>query len=311
MATAKTNIRDLAPSARQFWKQAVVDQLSQKVFDQNVDYHRRELPMNEVTVLSLNEIAVQHRKGFFFHLPPRPAWTTQADTDRIPPERVAKVTSADYPTIIYMPLVWSDKAVARFLADSHRGRYLRSNAFINPPASDTPLYGVQYAYQRCPVFQTSVDTQVMFATKGGYYVARTSVLVGILGIDNAGKLGSANWLWDQSSLDKGRDHEKRKSMNVAMRAFHLASLEEVYQHIVLQCSGGGLKESLMASEVGSIIPRPQPIIVSSGRALGSGLSANAPSRRGEKRKFRHRGTKRKLEGEEQAAEQDQSVEADD
>lgn len=83
-------IRATPLSKRHFWKESIGEQISQTVVDQNPDYIKRTLTENEVTVLALNEIAAEHGRGFFFHLPSRLAWTSAVDRRRLPTERIPK-----------------------------------------------------------------------------------------------------------------------------------------------------------------------------------------------------------------------------
>ena len=60
-------LRDLGPSGRHFWRDSLAEQLSQSVNDKGTDGNLRKLPGNEITVMALNEIAVQRGRGFFYH----------------------------------------------------------------------------------------------------------------------------------------------------------------------------------------------------------------------------------------------------
>jgi len=41
---------------------------------------------------------------------------------------------------------WSVKSRACFNTNSHRARYLKSDALMNPPSDPTPLYAIQVVY---------------------------------------------------------------------------------------------------------------------------------------------------------------------
>lgn len=188
-----------------------------------------------------------------------------------------------------MNFKWTARARRNFFADSQRARYLRSSILANPPPNSTPLYGIQYAVQRCPVFATSENTLVIFATKDRYYLCRTSELETILGMEGAQtrKFGSANWLWDRDSLEKGKD--RRKEKDAAMSAHSMLSLEDVFHSIIAQIRTSELPESYTVAGLKHVIPRPTPESAASiGTPLGSGRSADPPSRRGEIRKPRSR-----------------------
>ena len=285
----RSSLRNLQPSERFFWKETLSEQLSQKVIDQNADYGKRLLPENEVTALAFNEIAAKYRQGFCFHTPSRSAWTTAADEERLPSERTPGAPGSQYPTLLYMDFNWNEHTHAKFISEPQRGRYLKCSAISNPPGDETPLYAIQYAVQRCPVFDTPQASLIIFATESGYYLLSTTAAAATLGYDkkDPSKLGSANWLWDRASLDKGRDRDQRKERDTAMSPYKLADLEEVYLAIVQQCSEvGNLDATLTPRLLRDLIPRPDPDQASrTGSALGDGLSADPSTRRGEKHRF--------------------------
>ena len=201
--------------------------------------------------------------------------------------------SPEYPTIMCMPLAWSDQTYTGFTADTHRARYLRSSALVSASALlDCPLYPIQYAIRRCPVFATSSESQVIFATPSGYYVSSTSELEEILGLEKKGsKLASANWLWDEKSLDKGRDD--RRSKFAAMGVYHVASLEAVYDELMRRCSANNPNAvALTSQELQALIPRPSSQAADVGRQLGARVFAPLRSRKGA-RPFAPRGKKRR------------------
>lgn len=214
--------------------------------------------------------------------------------------------SHDYPAIVYMPFNWNQRTYDAFIADSHRGRYLRSSIINNAPNDETPLYAIQFISQRAPIFVTTTPSLVFFATDSAYYVASTQELVSILGQDKKddSKFTPAPWLWDESSLDKGKDNRRAKAE--AMVRFYVPSLEDAYHRIISYCSAGGsLHETFTPSELRSIIPRPSASSATSvGSALGAGKSSEPPSRRGEKHKFARRKKRKLNDGANTASEED-------
>jgi len=64
-------LRNIPCSKRHFWKASSTSQLSQKVYDKDMNGHKRALPGNEVFVMALNEIATDRGQGFFLYLPNR------------------------------------------------------------------------------------------------------------------------------------------------------------------------------------------------------------------------------------------------
>ena len=298
-------LRELPKADRTFWQQEYAQQAAQAVFDQNADYIRRALPRNEIDTLSLNEVAAHDRRGFYFHLPSILSWRTPPSTRmpaaRLPrqPEWVAEWQNLDpglaltsnslnYPTMLYMAFAWSDDSVAAFSHESHRARYLRSSALCSLPPSDTPLFAIQYAVQRTPLYLTEHPSLVLLAAHDAYYLATTSELAAILGTskNEPHKLQSANWLWDRASLDKGRDN--RRAKDASMAAFRHATLDTVHSAIALY-RRNGLVETFHAGLMHSYIPRPDPNMPAIGQALGGLISSDPPSRRGE----RHRSAKRR------------------
>ena len=62
-------------SNRYFWKPTYIAQVEQLVYDKTHDStNLRKLPANEIVAMALNEIAAEHKQGFFFHLLNREGW---------------------------------------------------------------------------------------------------------------------------------------------------------------------------------------------------------------------------------------------
>lgn len=80
-------LRELGTSDRYFWRDSLAEQLSQTVGDKGSDGNIRRLPGNEVTVMTLNEIAVRRGRGFFFHLRERRGWRSHSNEELNPQSR--------------------------------------------------------------------------------------------------------------------------------------------------------------------------------------------------------------------------------
>lgn len=190
-----------------------------------------------------------------------------------------------------MDYEWSESSRAAFYGESHRARYLRSSALCSLPPPDTPLYAVQYVIQRTPVYLTTLPSLVLFAAENHYYLATTTELGEILGLDRKEprKLNSANWLWDRSSLDKGKDKDKdnRKHKDARMSAFKHDSLELAHVAIT-QYRRSGLSETFTAGDLYLRIPRPGSNAAAVGRGLGTLVSSDPPTRSGERHRFKKR-----------------------
>jgi hypothetical protein len=106
--------------------------------------------------------------------------------------------SALYPAIIYMPLVWDEDMRHGFAQESHRGRYLKCSAAINPPAADTPLYGIQHiSHLRAMIFDTPIPSLVILSAGDDLFMISTDELKGTVGV------------WDKYHKAKGPDPEQR------------------------------------------------------------------------------------------------------
>lgn len=84
-----------------------------------------------------------------------------------------------------------------FAQESHRGRYLKCSAAINPPAADTPLYGIQHvSHIRAMIFDTPVTSLVILSASDLFLIS-TEELKGIVGS------------WDKYNKAKGPDPKHR------------------------------------------------------------------------------------------------------
>jgi len=66
------SLSNLSTSPRFFSKDRHEEFVSLSVYENSFDStNHRTLPINELDVLALNEIAASHKNGYFFHLPNR------------------------------------------------------------------------------------------------------------------------------------------------------------------------------------------------------------------------------------------------
>ncbi|KAK1814605.1 hypothetical protein LTR12_010991 [Friedmanniomyces endolithicus] len=295
-------LRSIPPAAQYFWRASIQEQLSLVVEDVDPDGKARKLPKNELLCMALNEVAARHRCGFFLYLPSRECWKTPANGNLLPESRRTPPPGARYPSLMYMELAWSEGQEKSFVAEQQRGRYLKCNALLNPPASCTPLYAIQVAdHARAITYQTPEPTLIIFQTPATLYLIDTKAATDMIGAwskawrpsgpepDN--RLNTAPFLW---SSDSAHAQQKRADMQ------HLqhSSLSSLYQEILRRCAPdapGGLLASFTAAECRlHIIPRPS----SPGRGIALGepesntpveQSADPPSRRGVPRKRQKRG----------------------
>ena len=87
---SESTLRELSLSDFHFWRDSLSEQFSLTVLDQKSDGTKRPLPKNEIAAMALNEIAVQHKRGFFLHLLSRKAWTSKPPSEAIcPPGRLS------------------------------------------------------------------------------------------------------------------------------------------------------------------------------------------------------------------------------
>lgn len=84
----RQHLRGLQQSDRYFWKTSYSTQLDQTIFDKVSDGTSRQIPPNEITVMALNEIAVQRGRGFFLHLKNRDGWKKHPSEELCPASRV-------------------------------------------------------------------------------------------------------------------------------------------------------------------------------------------------------------------------------
>lgn len=193
------------------------------------------------------------------------------------------IYSAMYASIVYSNFAWSSADARNFFADCHRARYLKSSFLANTPPHYIPLYAIQYTPQWSPVYITAPPSLAVFVTSTAYYVLDTSMLQQIVGEDKKDnhKIGSTNWLWDASSLEKGKDSSQRKEKYRAIKQNESPTLEDVYNTVVRSCTLGGLESSFTSAELQGLVPRPDPQnAAAAGTPLGTGLSGLPATRRG-------------------------------
>ncbi|KAK5703519.1 hypothetical protein LTR17_022031 [Elasticomyces elasticus] len=288
-----TKLRDIPSSARYFWQNSTLAQLKMTAFDQNTEYIKRKLPEQEVCALALNEIAVEHRSGFFFHLPSRQASTSNPGEDRLPHERrVPEPSSTDYPALIYMKYAWTDADRNRFFDDPHRSRYLKASLLMNPPPSGTPLYAIQYASARnAPVYATSLPSLVLLAGQTGYHLTTTTALEETEGRSKDHKLKKPASIWQAIRNDRVHGDmvgDTRRPRHATIGQHTAMSLEEIVLAVEQRTGIAALQPTYsVAYLLAQVVPRARSDM-SIGIPLGSGLSAEPVSRRGEKRQRQKR-----------------------
>lgn len=81
------NLRELEISDRFFWKDSLIEQLSQNIEDKGTDGNPRKLLGNEITVMAFNEIALRRGRGFLFHLKERGCWQSHSKEELYPSSR--------------------------------------------------------------------------------------------------------------------------------------------------------------------------------------------------------------------------------
>ncbi|KEQ85229.1 hypothetical protein M438DRAFT_272025 [Aureobasidium pullulans EXF-150] len=85
-------LRNLPISGRHFWKGTLAEQLSATQLDNRpTNKSKRSMPGNELTVMALNEVAISHGRGFFFHVLGRDSWTSWPTEDMHPKSRVPQL----------------------------------------------------------------------------------------------------------------------------------------------------------------------------------------------------------------------------
>jgi hypothetical protein len=187
-----------------------------------------------------------------------------------------------------MNFIWSQETTANFLAESHRGRYLKCDFMVNPPIDMTPMYAIQYvSHSNQALYKTPIDSLILAATKSNFYLSKCSTFEEVggrwpswkrspKGPDPGKRLDTAPYLWDEK-----KDPEKA----AALQTDQMTSLEDVYTKVVDQCKPTNLSSTFSAIQLRGLIPRP--VAPEIGLPLGAPdadeqfKSADPPSRRGE------------------------------
>lgn len=305
-ARIRLKLRTAQTSDRCFWAATTAEQFDQEVCDQNADYGKRVLPKNEVAVLALNEIAARHRRAFFFHLPSRQSWTSKPNDVRMPLARMplapgyellnltislslTLLRRPDYPTIVAMDFLWTQKSFSTFSQSPQRARYLNSSAMINHVPSYAPIYAIQYAsYYRCHIYLTEHESLVLVAAPVAFYLCTTLELDRILGHTQARLLHSFPNIWNPPDAETSFMHEEQME---ALANFRHATLEDVYHAVQARWYDfeNGLRSTYTGETLQTLIPRPVAASAREiGTPLGTGDSADHPSRRGVSRRSKPR-----------------------
>jgi hypothetical protein len=173
-----------------------------------------------------------------------------------------------------MDFVWSSSGRQAFFADTHRARYLKSSAIINPPHGSTPLHAIQLiASYRSLMYAT--DSLVLFDTPSGYRLTPNVQADAIAGRYNsysgrndpdvALRIDTAKFkaIWKPLGPDP---------TNGQLDQFPVIDIEGIYRAVLQQtCKSSGALSAFTASKLKSIIPRP--IAPEAGVALGTAIMA--------------------------------------
>ncbi|EME77083.1 uncharacterized protein MYCFIDRAFT_180416 [Pseudocercospora fijiensis CIRAD86] len=279
-------LRDLPISDRYFWKDDLATQLSFSVSDRGFKSDRKSVPDHEVSK------ARKYAR--------RAVRLTSLEL-----QMLMHASRRDFPTIIFTHFVPSNDDRQAFFRHSHRGRYLRSSALMNPPHASTSVFASKYiSYEQYPLYITSAESLVVIAGTKGFYTftnAQAGRMFGKMkrvrgGPDPGSRLQTPSILWQKPSADA--DVAKLASFEQHRRN----SLEDVYEWILACCTTPSrtVQPSFSGREFQSVLPRaPGP---SQGQQpLGTPLPgesrcpAEPPSRLGEKKK---KSRKRKREQDE-------------
>lgn len=193
-------LRQLKPSMRHFWKDGFDAQKQQKPKDRRITGNHRLLPENEILTLALNEIAATKSFGFFQYVPSRETLKSVSDGTLTPIGRVPvapgyaslpiwskllinlMVCRPRYPSMIYMSCHWNQSMCRAFFDSSHRAQFLKSNAILNPPLLQTPLFVIQLIHkENIPLFATNPESLVIFLAAFAYFMATTEDVDNALG----------------------------------------------------------------------------------------------------------------------------------
>ncbi|THX31612.1 hypothetical protein D6D12_02718 [Aureobasidium pullulans] len=260
MCNKKPVLRQLEHSRRYFWRQSIDEQLSLKIHERDVN-GKRLLSGNEILVMALNEMAAHRGRGFFFYLPPMRAHPTKSLL--IPESRVPSPPGPDYPSLFYMDYSWTDQAQRGFYSESHRGRYLKCNALINPPPDATDIHCVQFINSLQPVYVTSNLSLVVYANETEFYLSTTTELDAILGRQRFNRatraphsdliIAKTPYVWNKTLLLNPRNNRWDEEARI-MERFKITSFEGLFEKITLQC--GTVPPTMRASELRTTIPHP-------------------------------------------------------
>ena len=197
---------------------------------------------------------------------------------------------------MYVPFVWSAQNATAFRHESHRGRYLKCNALINPPKEPCPIYPMQVITSSdAPIYSTQQKSLVIFTTQSALYLASTAELEETpggwpskqlpKGPDPKRRLSKIPHLWDKT------DHESHEDF-IVMQPYRVRDLVSLYDEIVKRCESSGVP-STTVSAIDQHIPRPAAS--EPGDPLGTTVPTSAsirksatPTRRGEKKQKRKR-----------------------
>ncbi|KAJ4345676.1 uncharacterized protein N0V89_011811 [Didymosphaeria variabile] len=231
------------------------------------------LRANEVTVMALNEIAVAHGRGFFWHFPNRDRLKNDRDTtnhgkenkktrkrmekeeepavpQQVPPDRMAETTKPTFPTITYMDYRWSGEARERFRKTPHRARYLLCDGLLNPPAqgqSAHRVHCIQYAsHALYQVFATGRPSLVVLQMDSAFYAMSTRDMEALCG----GRMRHNGMQFSQVSKLWGVDEHN-------VEDFSCADVESLYARLIDLCERDRQSDPITVEELSRRIPRPR------------------------------------------------------
>lgn len=180
-----------------------------------------------------------------------------------------------------------------FLNSSHRARFLQSNAILNPPLLQTPLFAIQLIHtENIPLFATNPESIVIFSAAFAYFMATTE------DVDNAlGRKVSRSKAFRELRLEIPhifKDSARGSEISNRDTGQRCESLESLYNAVTILCRS--LSPTFTAKQLREeVIPRPSNLLSQrAGIPLGTPLPeeddcmSNAPSRMGEKRKRRRK-----------------------
>ena len=165
-----------------------------------------------------------------------------------------------------------------------------SDALINTPTDNAPLYALQYIeHSKYPTFQTSSDSLIVIATSSSIFMVKASEWKRIVGLRSAKGKGemfnTTPFLWSRSA-----NNVEEQEIISKMKPFEVKNMEVLYEAITMRCRFRDLAANFAADGLRQTLPGPASPGL--GIALGTPLalvgeqqgkvleSSNPPTRRG-------------------------------